>query len=285
VPEPDGGGTTVSDGRGQQAAREVWGASPAGTLFASGLEPGTREFFEAVVERRSRDEMPWLTELVPFASFRDRPTLEIGCGAGYDAFQLCRNGATYTGIDITPENIERTRKHLEFYGLRPDLRVGDAEDLPFQAGTFDAVFSNGVLHHVSDIGRALAEARRVLKPGGDLWLVIYHRDSVFYWLNLWLYQHLLRGGFRRKSFGERLARIEYTTSDALPIVNVYSRRRARGLVRSAGFDIRDTWVRKLEANDLPAARLWQWVPRTALDGAGRWVGWYVIIHATATQTP
>lgn len=266
---------------GRQAAREVWGASPAGTQFAQGLQPGTREFFEAVVERRTRDEMPWLFDLVPFASFRGRSVLEIGCGAGYDALVFCRNGADYTGIDVTPENIERTRKHLEFYDQRPPLSVADAEDLPFLSGTFDVVFSNGVLHHVPDIRRALGEARRVLKPGGELWIVVYHRDSAFYWLNLWLYQHLLRGGSRTQPFKERLARIEYTTSDALPIVNVFSRGKARDLVRSSGFDIQRTWIRKLEADDLPAARLWQWVPREVLDRLGRWLGWYVIVHATA----
>src|SRR5689334_1567618 len=102
---------------GKAAARAVWGATPAGWTFGQGAEPGTREYFETVVERRSTYEQPWLQRLVPFKTFRDRAVLEVGCGAGYDAVALAEAGAIYTGVDITPENIARTRAHLALFGL------------------------------------------------------------------------------------------------------------------------------------------------------------------------
>ncbi len=88
----------------------------------------------------------------------------MGCGAGFDAYRFMDSGARYTGVDITPENIERTKTHLGFYGFSPTVVQADAEHLPFSDATFDIVFSNGVLHHTPDMRAAFAEAFRVLKP-------------------------------------------------------------------------------------------------------------------------
>jgi SAM-dependent methyltransferase len=271
----------------RDAAREVWGASPAGWTFGDGADPGTREFFERVLERRSTYEQPWLFDLVPFSSYAGRRVLEIGCGAGYDAYEFCRQGAEYTGIDLTPENVDRTRAHLSLYGFHPDVREADAENLPFENDTFDVVFSNGVLHHVPDIGIALAEAFRVLKSGGVIWLIVYHRDSVFHWVTLFGWIHLLRGGFRRHSFRERLSMIEASSSSSHPIVNVYSRRAVVRMLADAGFVNRAIAVRKLVAEDLPAPGflwgVWKRVPLAWLDRIGRRWGWYVVASANKTD--
>ena len=88
----------------KRAAQAVWGASPAGTTHGGGTEPGTREFFERVLELRNSYEIPWLGELVPFAAYRGRAVLEVGCGAGFDAYSFATAGADYTGVDITPQN-------------------------------------------------------------------------------------------------------------------------------------------------------------------------------------
>jgi len=97
----------VSTENGQSAkerARSVWGASPAGTTHAPNEAPGTRAFFERARERRANDELPFLRELVPFAKWKGKQVLELGCGAGFDAYEICAAGAEYTGIDLTPEN-------------------------------------------------------------------------------------------------------------------------------------------------------------------------------------
>jgi ubiquinone/menaquinone biosynthesis C-methylase UbiE len=212
-----------------------------------------------------------------------KSVLEIGFGAGYDARSICAAGATYTGVDITQQNVERARDHLAGYGFTPTLLHGDAEALPFPSETFDFVFSNGVLHHTTNISAALREALRVLRPGGDAWLIVYNRDSIFHWLTIFLFDYVLKLGFRRGSFRNRLARIEYTTSDELPLVNVYSRREFERLLRDAGFEVRRTWIRKLTPEDLPAIpvfrRYWRRVPQRWLDRlAMRW-GWYLVTNA------
>ncbi|MDE3059221.1 MAG: class I SAM-dependent methyltransferase, partial [Bacteroidota bacterium] len=100
--------------REKARAQAAWGASPAGSAYALEFEPGTKEFFEKSYALRKEKEMGFLDELIPFRLFRGKQVLEIGCGVGYDALDFCKNGADYIGIDLTPENPERCRKHLSF---------------------------------------------------------------------------------------------------------------------------------------------------------------------------
>ena len=264
----------------KKASQSVWGASPAGWTFAEGAEPGTKEFFERVLSKRSSYEQPWLFELVPFSSSRNQKVLELGCGAGYDAYEFCRNGADYTGIDITSENPERTRKHLGFYGYAPRVIRGDAEELSFKGSCFDTVFSNGVLHHTPDIGKSFREAHRVLKMGGEFWLVVYHKNSVFYWITLFLASYILLGEFLKMTLRERLSRIECSTSSEHPIVNVYTRRVLEKHLKSSGFHVEAIWSRKLVKEDFPFAHLlrhmWRLIPQRGLDLIAKQFGWYLI---------
>ncbi len=265
---------------GKVEAQAVWGASPAGSANGMGHLPGTREFFEAALRTRSEYEMPWLFAVVPFASFRGRKVLELGCGAGFDAYEICRNGADYTGIDITPQNIGRTQNHLAFYGYAPTVQEGDAENLSFADAQFEVVFSNGVLHHTPDMPKSFREAFRVLKPGGEFWVILYHKHSVFHWVTLWLFQYILQGNFRRETFKERLGKIEYTTSKEIPLVNVYTKAEVRNILQEAGFRVETVLVRKMVKDEMPriplVCYLWKYIPQKAYDAASKFFGWYVI---------
>jgi ubiquinone/menaquinone biosynthesis C-methylase UbiE len=264
-------------------AKLVWGSTPAGTLWGGNVEPGTEEFFQTVLKKRFTYEIPWILELVPFVSFNQRKVLELGCGAGYDAYQFCRNGSDYTGIDIALENAERVKKNLGFYGYSPKVAEGDAENLPFKDSSFKMVFSNGVLHHIPNIEKCFCETHRVLGCHGEFYVIVYHKHSIFYWMTLFLFDHLLGLGFMRRGFKERLSLIEYTTSKELPLVNVYTRRRLRRMLEKAGFAVESLWVRKLVKEDMPAipflANLWRYIPQPWLDYFGKYFGWYLIVKA------
>lgn len=265
-------------------AQATWGSSPAGTTFAMGVEPGTKEFFDQVLQKRSNYEQPWLFEVVPFASFGGLRVLEVGSGAGYDAYTFCRCGASYTGLDLTPENIERATRHLGYYGFAPELVRGDGEQLPFADESFDVVYSNGVLHHTPDMEAALCEVARVLRPGGGFWVLVYNRHSIFHVATLFLFTYLLTGRWRHESMADIRSEIEYTTSEGRPLVNVYSRREVKQMLRRAGLRVDRTWVRKLTVEDLPAPGklgwLWRATPQRVLDAVGKIAGWYVIAQAT-----
>ena len=76
--------------------------------------------------------------------------------------------------------MDTTRARLEAFGLAADVREADAEKLPFEDARFDLVFSWGVIHHTTDMSKALSELVRVCRPGGQLVLMLYHRRSIFF---------------------------------------------------------------------------------------------------------
>ncbi|HYG74489.1 MAG TPA: class I SAM-dependent methyltransferase [Planctomycetota bacterium] len=274
----------MSQENAKQLAQQVWGATPAGSAHAPEFQPGTRDFFERVIAKRSTEELPFLYEVVPFASFAGKRVLELGCGAGYDAYEICRNKAVYTGIDLTPQNIERTRKHLELFGYTPTVQHGDAENLTFGDAQFDIIFSNGVLHHTPDMEKSFREACRVTKPGGEFWVILYHKHSIFYWLSMFLWDHILCRGYKERTFAERMSMIEGSTSGKFPLVNVYSRSSAAKILRNAGWTPKQSWVRKLTPADLPCiphvSRFWWHIPQSLLNFVGKGFGWYLIFRAT-----
>ncbi len=116
-----------------------------------------------------------------------KQVLEIGLGEGADSERLIRQGARWSGVDLTAESIERVRTRLTLRDLPyDDLRQGSVLDLPFAEHSFDTVFSHGVLHHVPDIARAQREIHRVLRPGGELIIMMYARWSLNYLVSIGL---------------------------------------------------------------------------------------------------
>lgn len=90
--------------------------------------------------------------------------LDIGAGTGFDAGRLALRGARVTALEFNPILAEAGRKgfpHIRWLG-------GFSHSLPFATGAFDFVFINAALHHMRDIPTAIAEALRVLRPGGTL---------------------------------------------------------------------------------------------------------------------
>jgi SAM-dependent methyltransferase len=271
----------------KQRTRYVWADTPAGSVFGRDWKEGTKEHFEKVWSTRSRVEFPWLFELLPISSCRGKSVLELGCGAGYDAYEFCLNGADYFGLDLTRENPRRTRTNLRFFHFAPPLVEADAEDLPFRNEVFDFVFSNGVLHHTPDIQKSFHESFRVLRRGGELWVTLYHKQSIFYWISLFLVDHILRFGFLKTSFEERLSMIEYTSCPEKPLVRAYTSREVKRNLRKVGFSVEQIWVRKLTKEDLPVHlpvlwRLWRYVPSTLMAILEKRFGWYLIVRASRT---
>lgn len=121
----------------KREAQKTWGASPTGWTAAPKLAPGSSEFFQLARLNRETHEQPWLPDVIPFSASRGKRVLEVGFGPGYDAYTFLQNGAVYSGVDITPENVERTKKHLAPFGFEPDVHLGDAEALPFADRIFD----------------------------------------------------------------------------------------------------------------------------------------------------
>ena len=97
--------------------------------------------------------------------------LEIGCGAGAVLGILGRAfpNLEMAGIDLEAKQISYARQHLDRLGFNHvDLRVGNAERLPWQDNTMDRIYAIWFLEHLSDPASVLQEAKRVLKPQGTI---------------------------------------------------------------------------------------------------------------------
>jgi SAM-dependent methyltransferase len=111
--------------------------------------------------------------------------LEIGLGEGSDSELLIRQRARWSGVDLTAESVERVRTRLLLRDLPyEELRQGSVLQLPFADDSFDMVFSHGVLHHVPDIEQAQREIHRVLRPGGELVIMVYAKWSLNYLVSI-----------------------------------------------------------------------------------------------------
>ena len=120
--------------------------------------------------------------------------LEIGCGAGVGIEEILRrfHPAAIEAFDLDPAQVARARARLTDHspnGLALRLWVGDAERIDTEDGRYDAVFEFTIFHHIPSWRQAIAEVRRVLRPGG-----------------VFLFEELSREYFETPVFGDLLRR-------------------------------------------------------------------------------
>src|SRR3984957_16977467 len=112
---------------------------------------------------------PCAARLVKWAGVRSgQRVLDVACGTGVVSVTAARLGAKVTGLDLTPELLERARHNSKVANVEVEWREGDAEKLPFDDGAFDVVLSQFGHIFAPRPNLAIAEMLRVLKPGGTV---------------------------------------------------------------------------------------------------------------------
>jgi 2-polyprenyl-6-hydroxyphenyl methylase/3-demethylubiquinone-9 3-methyltransferase len=144
---------TVDNSIYDQAASGWWDENHFLHLLKTGLNPARFGYFFEIL--RSRGLTP--------ASLR---ILDVGCGGGILSEEFAKLGCRVSGIDQSAGSIAAAQAHAQSQGLEIDYRVAQAESLPFDAASFDLVVCCDLLEHVSQPGQVVAEAGRLLKPGG-----------------------------------------------------------------------------------------------------------------------
>lgn len=105
-------------------------------------------------------------EILGMLAPRDWKVVDAGCGDGFLTSALAGHFAAVVGVDHTPERLLAARARVP--GANVEFRPGEVDALPVADGWADALFFSMVLHHVPAIPPVLAEAARVLRPGGRL---------------------------------------------------------------------------------------------------------------------
>jgi ubiquinone/menaquinone biosynthesis C-methylase UbiE len=152
---------------------------------------GSHEYFAEIEAEKDRLE-PYLPAFAGFGASGGLDVLEVGCGVGTDTARFARAGARVTAVDLTETAVELARARLADEGLSGVVRQADAEALPFPDGSFDIVYSWGVLHHTADTAGAIRETRRVLRPDGEARIMLYNANS-FFALGVWVRGGVLSG--------------------------------------------------------------------------------------------
>ena len=163
----------------------TYGETHGQTNYTDGVySMGTKDFFDRVDQefyswnQPLHDQKPF-DRLFPYDLYKGKKVLEIGCGLGTMLMNWAQNEAKCTGVDLNPTSIAQSKKRFEIQGLIADIRLEDANQLPFEDNQFDYVWSWGVLHHSPNLDISIKELFRVLKPGGGFGLMLYNRKSLY----------------------------------------------------------------------------------------------------------
>lgn len=144
--------------------KSTWESGDYGA-FATYLEPGALEFFDRL-------------RIPPGARM-----LDVACGAGQLTLPAARRGIRVTGLDLAQNLVDQARARARTEGLDVPIEQGDAEDLPFESGSFDVVLSLIGAMFAPRPERVAAEMLRVCRPGGTIvmgnWTPAGHVGQMF----------------------------------------------------------------------------------------------------------
>ena len=202
-PEPDTSVATVKD---------FW-ESHVNNEYYTDATRATDEYFREIEERRYATHYNLRDLFAKLAGSNGR-LLEVGCGIGVDSIQLAKCGFDVTAVDLTESALQVAKEFAARRDVNINFQLGNAERLDFPDASFDVVYSFGVLHHTPDIEKAVTEVRRVLRPGGSAYVMLYHRYSLV---------NLVHRAFRLPYESPR------DRKDHCPVVYTFSRRGVREL--------------------------------------------------------
>jgi 2-polyprenyl-3-methyl-5-hydroxy-6-metoxy-1,4-benzoquinol methylase len=192
---------------------EYWDRRPCNINHS--LSPfGTKKYFDEVEARKILVE-PHILTFTDFPRWKGKKVLEIGCGIGTAGIIFARNGADYTGVELSEKSLEITKQRFKLYGYHGNFYLGNAEELssflPYQE--FDLVYSFGVLHHMLRPGQAVKQIYRFMHKESILKIMLYAQNS---WKN-----YLIQAGLEQPE-----------AQSGCPVAKTY----ARGDIRNLLFD-------------------------------------------------
>jgi len=281
--------------------RSFWNANPCQSRLSQEAE--RRRYFEEISRKRFQGREWHVPIVAKFNSFRGKVVLEIGCGVGTDGIEFARNGANYTGVDLTLNAVELTRERFEVFGVPGRFEVANAEEgLPLPDASVDHVYSFGVIHHSPAPERIVGQIYRVLRNGGTFTVMLYNRPSINYYIEIMFLRRLFRWcllpkfmprlvaattGFDRwklEGHRDRLLKNKKLTKDewismntdgpSCPLARVYDHDEAAALFGAFENVRQEVWEFNVDH--------WSFIGKAIPDSVVKWLGrrwgWHRIIY-------
>jgi ubiquinone/menaquinone biosynthesis C-methylase UbiE len=221
----------------------------------SAHERGSEGYFADLEIQRYRSHrhlQRWISSMRP-----ESHVLEVGCGVGLDSMQMARHGLRVTAVDLTVVGPATATRRAEANKADAAYLCADAEGLPFADATFDYVYSFGVMHHAPDTQKCIDETYRVLRPGGEALIMLYHRHSL-------------------NELVHRILRVPFEERDELcPVVRRFTVAEVRAMfARFATVGVSQDFV-----FGEGYGTLFRWTPQPIYRWLSRHVGWHLMIRA------
>lgn len=251
-----------------EIVRNYWDNQPC-NIKHSKKEVGTIAYFNEV-ERRKYFVEPHIPEFADFSYWAGKTVLEIGCGIGTDAVQFARNGAFYTGLEISKVSLDLCRKRFEVFNLSGNFIEGNVENLDdiLTGQTFDLIYSFGVLHHTLNIEKALSSIKKFMNHNSTLKVMVYAKNSIK--------QALINSG------------LEQPEAQAnCPIANSYTKEEIINLFKLAGLEILELEQTHIFPYKISEYKRYKYVkeewialmPRTFFETLEKNFGWHMLINS------
>ncbi|MFZ0686716.1 MAG: class I SAM-dependent methyltransferase [Terriglobales bacterium] len=175
----------------QNANRNWWESHPMRYDWKDGIrhEEFSKEFFTEI-DRRFFDAVELYAPckkipfdwLIDFDTLKTKDVLEIGVGNGSHAQLLAERAKSFSGIDLTEYAVKSTTERIRVFELGGKVLRMDAEQMQFPDSSFDLIWTWGVIHHSANTRKILEEMHRVLRPGGEAIVMVYHRTFWEYYV-------------------------------------------------------------------------------------------------------
>jgi ubiquinone/menaquinone biosynthesis C-methylase UbiE len=281
--------------------RNFWDANPCQAGLSQ--QRDRRRYFEEISRNRFGKREWHVPTVAAFHNYRGKDVLEVGCSIATDGLEFAKNGANYTGIDLTPNAIEMARERFQLFGVSGRFEVANAEErIPFRDEAFDHIYSFGVIHHSPVPERIVREIHRVLRPGGTLTVMLYNRSSINYYIEIMFLRKIFRWcllpkfmpgllaavtGFdrwklegHREMLKKKITKEQWismnTDGPFCPLARVYSRREAAVLFKNFENVTQEVWEFNVDH--------WSFIGRAIPDRVAKWIGrcfgWHRMIYAT-----
>lgn len=280
---------------------KFWSANPCNSSL--GKSRDRLRWFQEIEADRYANE-PHILEITNFEEFREKSVLEIGCGVGTDGRRFAHAGANYIGINLDNGSARLSREAMDIFCLPAKILQMDAERPAFKDGSFDHVYSFGVIHHSPHPEKIVSGIHRLLKPGGTITIMLYNRRSINYYFEIMFVRKIFRillipasaprvfsrlvglseeklRRHREIMVGETMTPERWvsinTDGPDCPLARVYSRAEGTELLESHGFSGVETCVRFFDKRHY--GRLSKFFSPAVVRWLGdRW-GWHLILKA------